>query len=54
MKKNLNQKLNEKAAKVLVKDLDDKALETVTGGGIVTVGDDGGCPTCGLLATTGT
>lgn len=53
MKKNLNQKLNEKAAKVLVKDLDDKALETVTGGGIVTVGDDG-CPACGLLATTGT
>ncbi|HEX4422181.1 MAG TPA: hypothetical protein VH165_29920 [Kofleriaceae bacterium] len=48
MKKQLNEKLNAKAAKVLVKGLDEKALESVTGG-LPTVGE---CPTCGLLAKT--
>jgi bacteriocin-like protein len=42
MKKKLNGKLNEKATRVLVKDLNEKELETVTGGV---------CKTCGLLVT---
>lgn len=37
-------KLNEKAAKLLAKDLDQKALAAVTGAG---------CSTCGLVVTTG-
>ena len=53
MKKTLNEKLNQKATKVLVKDLDEKALEAVTGGGGVVIVDTG-CRTCGILATTET
>ena len=55
MKKQLNQKLNDKAAKLLVRDLDEQALAAVTGGGgIVIVGGGAGCRTCGIMATTGT
>jgi hypothetical protein len=54
MKKQLNQKLNEKAARLLVKELDAQALEAVTGGGgIAIVGGGAGCRTCGIMATTG-
>ena len=55
MKKPLNHKLNEKAAKLLAKDLTEQDLTAVTGGGVVVIGDGGDdCPTCGLTATTGT
>jgi len=55
MKKQLNQKLNEEAARLLVKDLDEQALSAVTGGGgIALVGGGAGCRTCGIMATTGT
>lgn len=48
----MKKKLSEKAAKVLVKDLDEKALDSVTGGGgLPTVGGPGGCRTCGILVT---
>jgi Fe-S cluster biogenesis protein NfuA len=53
MKKKLNEKLNAKVTKVLMKDLDDKALDSVTGGSTTVVGT-GGCRTCGILVTTGT
>jgi hypothetical protein len=49
----MKKKLNEKVAKLLVKDLDAKALDAVTGGGTLPVGS-GGCRTCGILVTTGT
>ena len=49
----MKKKLNEKVAKVLLKDLDEKALDNVTGGTTLpTTG--GGCRTCGILVTTGT
>jgi len=48
----MKKKLNEKVAKVLVKDLDEKALDRVTGGTLPTVGGPGGCRTCGILVTT--
>jgi hypothetical protein len=47
-------KLNEKVAKVLVKDLDAKALDAVTGGTLPTVGGPTGCRTCGIMVTTAT
>jgi hypothetical protein len=47
----MKKKLNEKVAKVLLKDLDAKALDAVTGGTTLTVS---GCRTCGILVTTGT
>ena len=48
----MKKKLNEKVTKVLVKDLDEKALDNVTGG--TTLPTTGGCRTCGILVTTGT
>jgi len=51
----MKKKLNEKVAKVLVKGLDAKELDAVTGGSTLpTVGGAGGCRTCGILVTTGT
>jgi hypothetical protein len=51
----MKKKLNEKVAKVLVKDLDEKALDNVTGGATIpVVGGPGGCRTCGIMVTTGT
>ena len=47
----MKKKLSEKAAKVLVKDLDDKALDSVTGGGTTVTGGPGGCRTCGIMVT---
>jgi hypothetical protein len=47
---NMKKKLNEKVAKVLLKDLDAKALDAVTGGTTLPVGP--GCRTCGILVTT--
>jgi hypothetical protein len=49
----MKKKLNEKVAKVLLKDLDAKALDAVTGGTTLPAGP-GGCRTCGILVTTGT
>jgi len=48
---NMKKKLNEKVAKVLVKNLDAKALDAVTGGTLPTVGGPGGCKTCGIMVT---
>ena len=48
----MKKKLSEKAAKVLVKDLDDKALDSVTGGGTLPTVGTGGCRTCGIMVTT--
>jgi len=47
----MKKKLSEKAAKVLVKDLDEKALDGVTGGGTIPTVGPGGCRTCGILVT---
>jgi len=54
MKKTLHQKLSEKAAEVLVKELDEKVLEAVTGGGGIYTVPGRGCRACGIVATTGT
>ena len=49
MKKQLNEKLSKKATKVLVGDLDDKALEAVTGGTLVAPAP---CRPCGIPVPT--
>jgi hypothetical protein len=51
MKKKLNEKLGAKVTRVLMKDLDERALDGVTGGTTPVVGT-GGCRTCGILVTT--
>ncbi|HEX3764365.1 MAG TPA: hypothetical protein VHW23_36975 [Kofleriaceae bacterium] len=51
MKNKRNEKLNQKAARVLIQELDAKALDGVTGGTTPIVGP-GGCRTCGILVTT--
>jgi hypothetical protein len=53
MKKKLTEKLNEKAAELLVRDLDQKALEAVTGGGGGVTVPRGVCRACGIMATIG-
>lgn len=50
----MKKKLNKKVAEVLIKDLDEKALEDVTGGGTTPIVGGGGCRTCGIMVTTGT
>jgi hypothetical protein len=50
----MKKKLNEKVAKVLLKDLDAKALDAVTGGSTLPTTGGAGCRTCGILVTTGT
>ena len=50
----MKKKLNEKVAKLLVKDLDARALDAVTGGSTLPVGGPAGCRTCGILVTTET
>ena len=47
----MKKKLNEKAAKVLAKDLDETALDSVTGGGTTPIVGPGGCRTCGIMVT---
>jgi hypothetical protein len=49
--KKKNEKLNQKVARVLIQDLDAKALEAVTGGTTPIVGPSG-CRTCGVLVST--
>jgi hypothetical protein len=51
----MKKKLNEKVAKLLVKDLDARTLEAVTGGTLLPPpGSPGTCYTCGWVLTTGT
>ena len=51
----MKKKLNKKVAKLLVKDLDARALDAVTGGDpLPPVGGPGACYTCGIVVTTGT
>ena len=46
----MKKKLNKKVAKLLVKDLDARALNAVTGGDPLPPA----CYTCGIVVTTGT
>jgi hypothetical protein len=51
----MKKKLNKKVAKLLVKDLDARALEAVTGGDpLPPPGSPGTCYTCGWVFTTAT
>ena len=50
----MKKKLNERVAEVLIKDLDEKALDSVSGGGTIPVVGPGGCRTCGIMVTTAT